>query len=96
MQKLNPKAGASVNSATPANSQAALRKWFHLDSYLSAVDNALQMATPTLIAQPAVFTHHITAQEEGDIVRLVNENSAIPLIGMTRDETFVPIRSGRG
>ena len=63
----------------------------HLDSYLSAVENALQMATPTLIEQPTVSIYHVAAQDEGDIVRLVNEKSAIPLIGMTRDETFVPV-----
>src|SRR5205085_313969 len=61
----------------------------HLDSYLSAVDNALQAATPTLIEQPAVSNYRSTALENNDIVRLVNEKSAVPLIGMTRDETFV-------
>jgi len=63
----------------------------HLDSYLAAVDTALQMATPTLIEQPAVSTYRFAAQEDGNIVRLVNEKSAIPLIGMIRDETFVPV-----
>ena len=63
----------------------------HLDSYLSAVDAALQAATPTLIEQPAVSSYRITASENNDIVRLVNEKSAVPLIGMTRDETFIPL-----
>ena len=63
----------------------------HLDSYLSAVDATLLAATPTLIEQPAVSNYRITASENNDIVRLVNEKSAVPLIGMTRDETFIPL-----
>ncbi len=63
----------------------------HLDSYLSAVDTALAAATPTLIEQPPVSSYHYTPQESNDVLRLVNQKEAIPLIGLTRDETFIPI-----
>jgi hypothetical protein len=63
----------------------------HLDAYLSAVDAALQAATPTLIEQPPVSSYHYTPQESNEVLRLVNSKEAIPLIGMTRDETFVPL-----
>ncbi len=61
----------------------------HLDSYLTAVDNALLAATPSMIEQPAVATHHWRPQEDNSIALLTGQKEAIGLIGMMRDETFV-------
>lgn len=61
----------------------------HLDSYLTAVDNALLAATPSMIEQPAVATHHWRPQEDNSVALLTGQKEAIGLVDMMRDETFV-------
>ena len=63
----------------------------HLDAYLAAVDEALQAATPAFLEQPPVSTYHYLPEEDNRMAQLAGQKEAIGLIGLMRDETFVPV-----
>lgn len=70
----------------------------HMESYLAAVDKALNAALcPTPEAPPVLKyryrpwdpVHHNGRECEGSVARSVGDKTGIGLIGMKRDETFV-------
>jgi mono/diheme cytochrome c family protein len=69
----------------------------HMESYLSAVDKALNAALCPLPEAPPVLkyryspwqpVHHKDTQCEGSVAQAVGSKTGIGLIGMKRDETF--------
>ena len=69
----------------------------HMDTYLAAVDKALNEATPSFIECPPVFkyryspwhnTRHDGREAEGGVVMNVSQQNYAPLIGLERDPTF--------
>ena len=71
--------------------------YVHMESYLAAVDKALNDALCPLPEKPAVskFRYspwHLCRKDgkecESSIGQAIREKTAIPMIGMTRDETF--------
>lgn len=62
----------------------------HMAKYLGAVDAALDAATPAFLKKPPTFTYRWYPWTEPWVAQLTNQKEAIPLIGLLRDETFIP------
>lgn len=69
----------------------------HMDTYLAAVDTALNEATPAFVERPPVFkyryspwhnTRHDGKEAEFGVVMNVSQQNYAPLIGLERDPTF--------
>ena len=74
----------------------------HMESYLAAVDKALNEATPAFVEQPPVFKYryrpwdnnrHGGKEAEGSVAQTVADGNYVPLIGLERDPTFQPVKT---
>jgi hypothetical protein len=73
----------------------------HMESYLAAVDKALNEATPAFVERPPVFKYryrpwdnnrHEGRETEGAVANVVSQRNFIPLIGLERDPTFEAVK----
>ena len=71
--------------------------YVHMDSYLIAVDRAINEATPAFTERPPVFKyryrpwdsiHHNGRECESVVVQNIGDRNFAPLIGLERDPTF--------
>jgi hypothetical protein len=91
-QRMGPRTASTA-------SQGALDMSFvHMESYLAAVDQALEAALCPFPEQPPVFKYHFNLTDnvrkngkecEGSVGLAIRNKTAIALVGMPRDETFV-------
>jgi Protein of unknown function (DUF1592)/Protein of unknown function (DUF1588)/Protein of unknown function (DUF1587)/Protein of unknown function (DUF1585)/Protein of unknown function (DUF1595)/Planctomycete cytochrome C len=74
----------------------------HMETYLAAVDKALNEATPAFREQPPVFKYryrpwdnnrHDGKEAEGSVVQSVADGNYVPLIGLERDPTFEAVET---
>lgn len=73
----------------------------HQETYLAAVDKALNEATPAFTERPPVFKYryrpwdnnrHGGREAEGSVVLNVSQKNFVPLIGLERDPTFETVK----